>query len=98
MSKDPHPQRSINELIRKYEKAKPETRSLIRRVSQRMLAGFEETLRRAHIQFDQWEWESDMLWTGRVSELLDRLTETALAHTKGGAWVIDAGTAVEDHA
>src|SRR5947208_2138600 len=93
MSKDPDPQGSINELIRKYEKAEPETRRLIRRVSQMMLAGFEETLRRAHIHFDQWDWESDMLWTGRVSELLDRLKETGLAHSKGGAWVLGEGNA-----
>ncbi len=98
MRKDPDPQGSINELIRKYEKAEPETRSLIRRVSQMVLAGFEETLRRAHIHFDQWDWESDMLWTGRVSELLDRLKETGLAYSKGGAWVLDAGKAVDDHA
>src|SRR5438445_449894 len=98
MRKDPDPQGSVNELIRKYEKAEPETRSLIRRVSQMVLAGFEETLRRVHIHFDQWDWESDMLWTGRVSELLDRLKETGLAHSKGGAWVLDAGKAVDDHA
>ena len=96
VGKDIDPQRSINELIRKYEKADPETRTLIRRVSQMVLAGFEETLRRAHIHFDQWDWESDMLWTGRVSELLDRLKETGLAHNKGGAWVLDAGKAVDD--
>jgi arginyl-tRNA synthetase len=95
---DPDPQRSINELIRKYEKADPETKSLIRRVSQMVLAGFEETLRRAHILFDQWDWESDMLWSGRVSELLDRLKETGLAHNKAGAWVLDAGRAVDVHA
>ena len=95
---DPDPQRSINELIRKYEKADPETRTLIRRVSRMVLAGFEETLRRAYIHFDQWDWESDMLWTGRVSEVLDRLKETGLAHNKRGAWVLDAGRAVDDHA
>ena len=95
---DPDPQRSINELIRKYEKADPETKSLIRRVSQMVLAGFEETLRRAHIHFDQWDWESDMLWSGRVSELLDRLKETGLAHNKAGAWVLDVGKAVDVHA
>jgi arginyl-tRNA synthetase len=98
VGRDPEPQRSINELIRKYEKADPETRTLIRRVSQMVLAGFEETLRRAHIHFDQWDWESDMLWTGRVSEVLDRLKETGLAHNKAGAWVLDAGKAVDDHA
>jgi len=95
---DPDPQRSINELIRKYEKADPDTKSLIRRVSQMVLAGFEETLRRAHIQFDEWDWESEMLWSGRVSELLDRLKETGLAHNKAGAWVLDVGKAVDIHA
>jgi arginyl-tRNA synthetase len=94
---DPDPQLSINELIRKYEKAEPETKNLIRRVSQMVLAGFEETLRRAHIHFDQWDWESDMLWSGRVSELLDRLKETGLAHNKAGAWVLDVGKAVDVH-
>src|SRR5437867_7116682 len=73
ISKDPDPQKSILDLIRKYEKGERETRSLIRRVSQMVLAGFEETLRRARIYFDQWDWVSEMLWTGRVSELLDRL-------------------------
>src|SRR5256712_8487688 len=97
MRKDPDPQGSINELIRKYEKAEPETRSLIRRVSQMVLAGFEETLRRAHIHFDQLDWESDMLWTGRGSELLDRLKETGLGHSKGGAWVLDSGKAVDGY-
>jgi arginyl-tRNA synthetase len=98
VGRDTDPQRSINELIRKYEKADPETRTLIRGVSQMVLAGFEETLRRAHIHFDHWDWESDMLWTGRVSEVLDRLKETGLAHNKAGAWVLDAGKAVDDHA
>src|SRR6266849_525540 len=95
---DADPQLSINELIRKYEKAEPETKNLIRRVSQMVLAGFEETLRRADIHFDQWDWESDMLWSGRVSELLDRLKETGLAHNKAGAWVLDVGKAVDIHA
>ncbi len=97
LSKDPDPQKSILDLIRNYEKGERETRSLIRRISQMVLAGFEETLRRAQIYFDQWDWESEMLWTGRVSELLDRLKETGLAHSKGGSWELDVGKAVKDY-
>jgi len=98
VAKDPDPQRSILDLIGKYEKAEPETRALIRRVSQMVLAGFEETLRRAGIHFDQWDWESEMLWSGRVSELLDRLKETGYAQIKAKAWVLDVGKAVSDYA
>src|SRR6266487_2677259 len=97
ISRDLDPQKSILDLIRKYEKGERETRSLIRRVSQMVLAGFEETLRRARIYFDQWDWESEMLWTGRVPELLDRLKETGLAHSKGGSWELDVGKAVKDY-
>src|SRR3989442_8664349 len=56
MRKDPDPQGSVNELIRKYEKAEPATRSLIRRVSQMVLAGFHGTIRSATIHFAQWDW------------------------------------------
>jgi len=62
-----------------------------------VLAGFEETLRRVYIHFDQWDWESELLWTGRVSELLDRLKETGLTHNKGGSWELDVGKVVEEY-
>ncbi len=97
ISEQADPEASIREIIRKYEKGEAETRTIIRRVSQMVLAGFEETLRRASIQFDEWDWESDLLWTGRVSELLDRLKETGLTRNKGGAWELDVGRAVEDY-
>ena len=97
ISKEADPEASIREIIRKYEKGEAETRTIIRGVCQMVLAGFEETLRRASIQFDQWDWESDLLWTGRVSELLDRLKETGLTHNKGGSWELDVGRAVEDY-
>jgi arginyl-tRNA synthetase len=97
ISKDPDPQKSILDLIQRYEKGEPQTRVLIRRVTQIILQGFEETLRRARIHFDQWDWESEMLWTGRVSEILDRLKETGLAHSRGGSWELDVGKAVEDY-
>src|SRR6266702_3204268 len=52
------------------EKKDPSTAALMRHVTRMVLTGFEETLRRARIRFDQWEWESDLLWTGRVAELV----------------------------
>ncbi len=96
VSKEEDPQKSISQLIRRYEKGEQETKTLIRRVSQMVLAGFEETLRRARIHFDQWDWESEMLWTGRVAELLDRLKESGLARNRSGSWQLDAEKAVED--
>jgi len=95
ISQDPDPENSIRELIRKYEKNDPDTKQLIRRVSQTVLTGFEETLRRARIRFDEWDWESDLIRTGRVAELLDRLKESGFTSNKGGALELDVAKAVE---
>src|SRR5438093_7207469 len=95
ISQDPDPENAIGELIRKYEKHDPNTRALMRGVSRTVLTGFEETLRRARIRFDEWDWESDLLWTGRVAELLDRLKESGFTFNKGGALELDVAKAVE---
>ena len=95
ISKDPDPEQSISELIRKYEKKDLDTKALMRRVTQIILIGLEETLRRARIRFDQWDWESDLLWTGRVSELVDQLKKSGFTFNKGGALELDVAKAVE---
>src|SRR5713226_2882723 len=95
ISQDPDPENSIRELIRKYEKNDPETRALMRHVSRTVLTGFEETLRRARIRFDEWDWESDLLWSGQVAELIGRLKESGFTFTKGGALELDVAKAVE---
>jgi len=95
ISRDPDPENSIRDLIRKYEKNDPGTRGLMRRVSRTVLTGFEETLRRARIRFDEWDWESDLLWTGNVAELLDRLKKSGFTFNKGGALELDVAKAVE---
>lgn len=93
--KDPDPEKSIGELIRKYEKKDPDTTVVMRRVTQIILTGFEETLRRARIRFDQWDWESDLLWTGGVAELVGLLKESGFTFSKGGALELDVAKAVE---
>jgi len=95
ISADPDPEKSIGELIRKYEKKDPDISALMRRVTRIVLTGFEETLRRARIRFDQWDWESDLLWTGRVAELLGQLKESGFTFNEGGALELDVSKAVE---
>src|SRR2546425_9176539 len=95
ISQDRDPENSIGELIRKYEKNDPQTRALMRRVTRIVLTGFEETLRRARVRFDEWDWESDLLWTGRVAELVGQLKESGFTFVKGGALELDVAKAVE---
>ena len=95
LTKETDPEASIRDIIKRYEKADPETRALVRRVSQMVLAGFEDALRRAYIHFHEWDRESDLLWTGRVSEILDRLKDSGFTHNKSGAWELDIPKALE---
>jgi arginyl-tRNA synthetase len=95
ISKDLDPEKSIQELIQKYEKKDPHTSALMRRVTRIILTGFEETLRRARIRFDQWDWESDLLWTGRVAGLVGELKESGFTFNQGGALELDVAKAVE---
>jgi arginyl-tRNA synthetase len=95
ISKDPDPENSIGEFIRKYEKKDPDTTASMRRVTRIVLAGFEQTLRRARIHFDHWDWESDLLWTGQVAEIVGQLKESGFTFSKGGALELDVAKAVE---
>jgi arginyl-tRNA synthetase len=95
ISKDPDPENSISELIRKYEKKDPETTARMRCVTRIVLTGFEQTLQRARIHFDHWDWESDLLWTGQVAEIVGQLKESGFTFTKGGALELDVAKAVE---
>ena len=95
IAQDPEPEKSIQELIRKYEKNDPLTKALMRKVARFVLAGFEQTLQRARIRFDEWDWESDLLWNGSVAALVGQLKEAGFTFTKGGALELDVAKAVE---
>ena len=95
ISQDPEPEKSIGELIRKYERNDPETRLLMRKVARYVLSGFEQTLQRARIRFNDWDWESDLLWNGSVAALVGQLKDSGLTFTKGGALELDVAGAVE---
>jgi arginyl-tRNA synthetase len=95
ISKDPDPEKSIQQLIQKYERKEPDTSVLMRRVTRIILTGFEETLRRARIRFDQWDWESDLLWTGHVAALVGQLKGSGFTFNQGGALELDVAKAVE---
>ncbi len=97
VSKDPDPNASVQDIVVKYEKGESEARTLGRRVGQMVLSGFEQTLQRAWIRFDEWDWESDLLWTGRVGEVVDRLKDSGFASNRGGSWQLDVARAVETY-
>jgi arginyl-tRNA synthetase len=90
IGKDEDPESEINALIRGYEAGEEKPKKLLREVSQLCLDSFKETLERAGIFFDSWDWESDFVWSGDVASVLNRLKETPYVFQVGKVLEFDA--------
>ncbi|MEM0357377.1 MAG: arginine--tRNA ligase [Candidatus Bathyarchaeia archaeon] len=95
INEDPDPEKSIGELNRAYEAGEEEAKKLIREVSQLCLEGFKETLSRAGVFYDSWDWESDLVWSGLVAEVLQKLRQTPFVTAFGSVLEFEAGKVVE---
>ncbi|MBC7129903.1 arginine--tRNA ligase, partial [Candidatus Bathyarchaeota archaeon] len=96
ISEDKDPEKTINELNRAYEAGYDDAKNLIREVSKLCLEGFKETLRRAGITYDSWDWESDLVWSGLVAEVLQLLKQTPYVFVEGGVIEFDAEKVVRE--
>ncbi len=86
---DPDPEKTVSGISLKYEKGEEPYRSLVREAVEISLEGFRETLSSLNVEFDKWDWESDIVWEGLVSELLDKARKTPYFTTYKEAEALD---------
>jgi arginyl-tRNA synthetase len=96
VSEDENPENEVNKLNRAYEEGDEKTKRLIREVSELCLQGFRETLSRAEVFYDSWDWESDLVWSNRVAEVLQKLKTTPYVFSLGGVLEFDAEKVIEE--
>ncbi|MEM3381121.1 MAG: arginine--tRNA ligase [Candidatus Bathyarchaeia archaeon] len=96
ISNDPDPEGQINQLLKRYEGKDQAARDLIREVSGLCIEGFKQTFSRLGISFDFWDWESDLIWSGRVSDVLKQLSRTGYVSSEGGVLRLESGRAVKE--
>ncbi|MGQ9507453.1 MAG: arginine--tRNA ligase [Candidatus Bathycorpusculaceae bacterium] len=96
ISKDKDPESEVNKLNQAYEKGEEEAKGLIREVSELCLQGFRETLGRAGVFYDSWDWESDFVWNNSVNEALEKLKRTPYVFVLGGVLEFNAEKAVKE--
>lgn len=96
ISEDADPENEVNRLNRAYETGNEEAKRLIRNVSELCLQGFRETLSRADVSYDSWDWESDFIWSKHVAEALDKLRNSPYTFKKGGVLEFDAEKVVRE--
>jgi arginyl-tRNA synthetase len=89
------PDGDIQRLGRKYEDNDPDTVSLIRTMVEHCLEGIKLSLSAIGIEFDKWDWEGELLWSGRVKSTLDRLTQLPFTTRDGTALKLDVNAIVE---
>jgi arginyl-tRNA synthetase len=90
ISEDQDPEEEINLLNRAYEDGEPNAKQLIRQVSDLCLEGFRETMKRVGVTYDSWDWESEFVWSGQVSEVLAKLKDLPFVQNEKGVLEFDA--------
>jgi len=83
------PMREVEQIVIRYEKGDEKTRSIVRKVAELSLEGIRETLKQMGVMFDEWDWESELVWSGEVRDTMKRLSSTPFAITDGTSLALD---------
>lgn len=70
----------VSRIIKGYEKQEKTITEFARRVLSGVLDGLMETLRFLRIDFDAYDWESDLIWSGTVRYVLEELIKKGYAY------------------
>jgi len=89
------PERAIQELGRKYEENDKEVSTLIRTMVERCVEGIRASLHEIGIDFDKWDWESQLLWDGLVKKTLSRLAQLPFTKPEDGSLVLNPNAIAE---
>ena len=91
------PEGDVQELGRRYEQNDKDVSALVKKVANLCLDGIKGTLSDMDIEFDTWDWESQVLWDGEVDKVLTRLRELPFAHPDGLSVSLDVNAIVDDY-
>jgi len=90
------PSSEVAKIIRLYEEGDAATVKLVRRMVELCLQGFVQTLRRANIFHDVFDYESELVWNGSVERILDEVRASRYAKYEGNALVFDIDRAASE--
>lgn len=90
------PVAELNRLIAEYEEGVEPTVKLVRKLVNHCLEGFKQTLSRANVHHDRFDFESDLLWDGSVERILEELEGSPYVKTQGKSMVFDCDRAASE--
>ena len=83
------PMQEVERIVIQYEKGDEKTRRLVRTVAELSLEGIRKTLQEIEVAFDEWDWESDLVWSGEVQSSMQKLSSTPYATVEGLSLTLD---------
>jgi arginyl-tRNA synthetase len=83
------PMRDVEQIVVQYEKEEPKTKRMVRAVAELSLRGIRETLKQMDVAFDEWDWESELVWSGEVRDSMNQLSSTPFAISDGTSLALD---------
>lgn len=86
----------VTSLLRSYQRGEREAVGVFREVAESVLEGFLSTLSRMGISYDQFDWESDLIWRGWVKRAIEKLDSSGYLRKEDGALYVDLWKAVKE--
>ncbi|EZQ06816.1 arginyl-tRNA synthetase [Candidatus Acidianus copahuensis] len=96
--KDEDPEAEISKLIKSYEGGDEKVKAIVRKYVNYALEGFMESLSKLHVSFDNFDYESDLLWSGKVKDILYSAFESRAKINYKGTWALDLDDFLDDEA
>ncbi len=88
--------RYVMDLLKRYQSGDPDAREVFREVAESVLRGFLQTLGRMGIAYDQFDWESELIWKSWVRKSLEKLESSGYLGRDGEAIYVDLGRAIRE--
>ena len=89
------PEVDIQALGREYEEKEETATELVRHVAQLSLDGIRTSLTEMGIEFDSWDWESELIWDGEVKKVIERVKKLPFTETDGSSIKLNVNSIVE---
>jgi arginyl-tRNA synthetase len=89
---DPACAGEIQELQLRLDRGEKETVAAARRVADAVLSGIRETLESINVSIDRYSYESDLIVSGKVRDVIETMKKLPVAAEEDGAWYIPVGT------
>ncbi len=86
----------VMDLLKRYQSGDPDAKDVFREVAESVLNGFLQTLGRMGITYDQFDWESELIWESWVRKSLEKLEASGYLGRDGEAIYVDLGRALRE--